>query len=377
MRRIITLKFLFLSLCVALFLDGCSELEHPSLTETLPVFESTATIRPPATNTPSPRQTPQELPTTVTETQTVIEIKSVTDNATFLGENFPDNSILTPGEAFVKTWEIKNIGTIPWSTSYQLVAASSSEVNLWGNPVMVNFPHDTAPGESVQLSVQLTAPSTPGIYTLFWIIKNETGEVVSVDGDRLWVKIQVCETKQSCSQVVSSGTSTSSSNVTINITNFAYNFQNATVNYCISISGLNDWRALRAYSSWPTTPKLFIDQKAAPFQEGGSDFSSGDGCSYMVYKVTAAEIEQAQKISLVIDTLRMGLPPGDPNVACEAARATLLAQYPGLNFQCDFSMAGYFTNLQSPSGMSWTDAVELINATIEGAIYGPWTLILK
>lgn len=318
-----------------------------------------------------------EMPTSATDTPTVIEIKSIKDRATFLGENFPDNSILIPGEVFVKTWEIKNIGSTQWSTGYQLIAVSSPSGDSLGSPAMINFPKETAPGESVQLSVSLTAPVKTGSYTLFWIIKNETGEVVSVDGDRLWVKIQVCETKQACNQAVGGGASTNKSGVTITITNFFYNTQITTVNYCISIAGLQDWRALREYHSWPAAPKLLLDQKSAPFQEGGSDFSSGDGCAYMVYQANATEIEQAQQVSLVIDSLRMGIPPGDPNIACETARKTLLTQYPGLNFQCNFSMAGYYTDLQPPSGMSWADADSLINATIEGAIYGPWTLILK
>jgi hypothetical protein len=98
----------------------------------------------------------------------------------------------------------------------------------------------------------------------------------------------------------------------------------------------------------------------------------------MQYQVSSTEIEQAQHISLFIDgNLRMSPPPGDPDVACQTARLNLVAQHPGLDFQCHFSMAGYYTKLHLPTGMTQEQANTLIVDTIEGAIYGPWTLTIK
>jgi hypothetical protein len=79
----------------------------------------------------------------------------------------------------------------------------------------------------------------------------------------------------------------------------------------------------------------------------------------------------------VIDALRMDSPPGDPDASCQIARSTLVTQYPGLNFSCNFSMAGFYTDLQIPNGMSRNQADTIIMDAIQGAIYGPWTLILK
>jgi hypothetical protein len=98
----------------------------------------------------------------------------------------------------------------------------------------------------------------------------------------------------------------------------------------------------------------------------------------MRYQVSVTEIDQAQSISLSIDTgLRMSPPPGDPDSACQAARVDLVAKYPGLDFQCHFSMAGYATNLQLPPGMSRERADQIITDTIEGAIYGHWVLVIR
>ena len=73
----------------------------------------------------------------------------------------------------------------------------------------------------------------------------------------------------------------------------------------------------------------------------------------------------------------MSPPPGDPDADCQAARPNLMAEYPGLDFQCHFSGAGYYTNLQLPAGMTDTQAQKIIFDTIEGAIYGPWVLNIK
>ncbi len=122
-----------------------------------------------------------------------------------------------------------------------------------------------------------------------------------------------------------SGTVNSAS---VTVHQFTYDEESARVSYCFAITGLTDWKSLRAYSSWPTAPKLLIDQVPAPFLAGGSDYSNGNGCAYMQYRVGTHEIKQAQQVTFVIDSLRMDLPPGDPDVACQKVRLRLIAQYP-------------------------------------------------
>jgi len=59
------------------------------------------------------------------------------------------------------------------------------------------------------------------------------------------------------------------------------------------------------------------------------------------------------------------------------AKPGLIAKYPGLGFQCNFNMAGYYTNLQLPAGMTREQAQQIIVDAVEGAIYGPWTLTVR
>ena len=310
--------------------------------------------------------------TTVPEVTLTRLAQTGTDAATFLNENYPDYSAVAPGEKFVKTWDVKNAGTNTWNTSYSLVLDSTLQNEALGSPARIPFPQDTPPGGSVPFSVSLTAPTNPGTYTVYWSLKNDRNETFGVDGGRVWVTIMVCVAGKTCSPPSSppSVGSTPVNGISVTLTNFTYDSQSATVDFCMTVS-------LQKYTLVPA-PSLLIDQKPAPFLTGGSNFISGPGCLEMKYQVSAAEIEQAHRITLLIDgSLRMSPPPGDPNVACQAARLNLVAQYPGLDFQCAFSMAGYYTNLQLPAGMDTTKAQQIITDDIEGAIYGPWILNIR
>ena len=178
-------------------------------------------------------------------------------------------------------------------------------------------------------------------------------------------------TGKSCnSSIAGTGNGTSASGVTVSLTKFTNDAQSATVNFCMSVS-------LHTYTL-DTAPSLLVDQEPLSFLSGGSDFTSGPGCMEMTYQVGSSQIEQASRIALLIDgSLRMSPPPGNPDVACQAARFALAAQYPGPGFSMPFQHGGYYTNLQQPAGMKREQANTLIVDTIEGAIYGPWTLIIK
>lgn len=360
---------------MVLVLTACSPVTPTMFTS------PTATSTPVAMVTAIPVSTTDTL--AVTSTSPVISatsqaVISVQDKASFVSETFPDNSVIAPGQAFTKTWTIKNTGSLIWTTAYRMVLFAAPQGDTLGAPAEINFTQSTPPGATMSLSLPMVAPATGGTYAVYWSIQNEQGETVAVDGGNLWVKIQVCESGQACNDpVAASGTTATIEGASVTVTHFTYDADSATVNYCIAVPNLPDWRYLREYRSWPSTPKLLVDQKPVPFLAGGSDYPSGNGCAYMQYQVGATEIEQAQQVTFVIDSLRMDLPPGEPDAACLSARPKLMTQYPGLDFQCHFSMAGFYTDLQVPSGMTRQQADQIIMDTIQGAIYGPWTLTIK
>jgi hypothetical protein len=103
----------------------------------------------------------------------------------------PDGSTIAPGTAFTKTWRIKNVGTCKWTSSYALVfvtgdmMAGSSSVNLSGN---VN------PGETVDLSINLTAPNQGGHYRSYWKLRTSSGTLFGIGAQAetaFWVDLNV------------------------------------------------------------------------------------------------------------------------------------------------------------------------------------------
>ena len=110
----------------------------------------------------------------------------------------PDGTIIAPGTTFTKTWRLKNIGNCTWTTSYALVFTSG---NAMGAPqsAAVNFPSNVAPGQTVDLSVQFTAPTTAGaIYRLLETARR-SGNVFGIGWNAnrsFWVEINVSTTSR-------------------------------------------------------------------------------------------------------------------------------------------------------------------------------------
>ena len=96
----------------------------------------------------------------------------------------PDNQRMSPGEHFRKTWRIRNSGTCAWTQNYSLVFVSGNQMN----GKTVSIPAYIAPGESLDISVDLIAPYADGTYQGFWQMLNPQG---SNFGQSVWVKIRV------------------------------------------------------------------------------------------------------------------------------------------------------------------------------------------
>lgn len=129
---------------------------------------------------------PTEAPTaTQTNTATVFPTVFVTQSynvtyqdscnqATYLSdETIPDNTVLSAGKSFKKTWKIKNTGTCTWSTSYSVRFVSGTQMS--GATTYLSA--SVAPNSSVDVSVDLVAPSTAGTYSGYWQMADETGTI--------------------------------------------------------------------------------------------------------------------------------------------------------------------------------------------------------
>lgn len=81
---------------------------------------------------------------------------------------------MTPGSSFTKVWRLKNNGTCAWKTTYRLVLVSG---NLLGGSNLVPMPREVAPGETIDLAINLRAPLFEGNYRGNWQIRNDKGEI--------------------------------------------------------------------------------------------------------------------------------------------------------------------------------------------------------
>jgi hypothetical protein len=133
-------------------------------------------------NTPAPTATPLPAATQVTYCDWAFFIKDVT---------IPDGMVLAPGETFTKIWRLKNRGTCTWASDYMLVFSSGAQM---GGKTVVTFPGPVAPGQTVDVSILLTAPSAPGSYSGYWMLRNSSGALFGT-GDKanipFYVDIQV------------------------------------------------------------------------------------------------------------------------------------------------------------------------------------------
>jgi hypothetical protein len=101
------------------------------------------------------------------------------DVAEWVSQSPADYSILAPGTPFKMTWTIRNVGKSTWTRAYQLRFFANSQL---GAPAAVNFSKDVPPGDTIDLSVDMVAPTTPGDYHSLWVLTSDkTGNFYPVD----------------------------------------------------------------------------------------------------------------------------------------------------------------------------------------------------
>jgi len=101
------------------------------------------------------------------------------NQASFLSDvTIPDGTVINPGAAFTKTWSFTNIGTCNWTTGYKLIYYSGTKM---GGPDSQQLTDVViAPNSTVNVSVDLTAPTETGTYTGYWAFQNELGETFGI-----------------------------------------------------------------------------------------------------------------------------------------------------------------------------------------------------
>lgn len=160
----------------------------------------TATPAPPlfVTSTLPPTKQALSVPTRVPPTSTPDASTTMTAVATsqanckdsaILVEDvtIPDNTQMTAGEKFTKTWKLQNVGACTWS-GYTVAFVNGDRMS---SPDSVPVP-ETERSKPVDVSVELVAPSADGTYRGNYELRNAAGEPVLIGTESIfWVQIIV------------------------------------------------------------------------------------------------------------------------------------------------------------------------------------------
>jgi len=119
------------------------------LTQQAPTLSLPTSQLPLSSSTPIPTSTPiasfTPIATSIPPTATPIPIPC--NAAKYLADvTIPDWSTVYAGEAFVKTWQVKNVGTCSWTKDYHIYFADGKKLDA---PTSVAFPKVVNPGETV------------------------------------------------------------------------------------------------------------------------------------------------------------------------------------------------------------------------------------
>lgn len=161
----------------------------PSVTPTIP---ATATSAPTASNTPAP-VTPTSTTSAATATATTAPVSNCNQASpgSPIDVTIPDDTEMAPGQAFTKTWRLVNAGTCTWNSDYQAVFFSGDQMSA---PSSVPLEGSVAPGETVDISVDMAAPAEAGTFQGNWKLRNASGQLFGIgagEGLPFYVRIIV------------------------------------------------------------------------------------------------------------------------------------------------------------------------------------------
>lgn len=118
-------------------------------------------------------------------------VRAVEGDATaFVDDTVPHGTLLAPGELFVKTWRIRNAGSVPWNGR-----RLERQGPLTGPGLITSFRHvdiaDAEPGEIVEIDALLKAPGYDCTSIAYFKMVDSDGFLCFPDEHQLGVDVLV------------------------------------------------------------------------------------------------------------------------------------------------------------------------------------------
>lgn len=205
-----------------------------------------------ATPAEATTQPPLLVPSNTVEVATLPSLPTSTftpvvacDKATFVSETIPDGTVFTPSAAFTKTWRVRNDGTCTWNSSYAIVFDHGDTL---GAPAVVPFPGSVAPGQEVDLAINMTAPAAPGNYASYWKFRNATGIIFVTNPFSAVISVASLIASPTTGSVVVPSTSQIVNQVTVNAGSVNSALANCTGSDKVSGGGFALTTGLIAYT---------------------------------------------------------------------------------------------------------------------------------
>jgi uncharacterized protein YkwD len=184
-----------------------------------------------------------------------------TNSASFVADiTIPDNTNVAGGTKFTKIWRIANNGTCVWNPTYTVTHYSDESLAA---PDSVPLPI-TYPGQTADISIDLTAPNSTGTHRGNYVIKNPAGLIMSIgDDSRLWVIINVTVTSAATVAATVAVTVTGTSSAATAATSSSSNSTTATCAFTTDrakltevINAVNAYRAQRGLPAYTVNSQL-------------------------------------------------------------------------------------------------------------------------
>ncbi len=112
------------------------------------------------------------------------------DASSFLGDSIPHGTLMEPGQVFEQRWRLRNVGTASWSGRRLERQGPLTGPGLITSLRFVDVP-DAAPGESIEITAALKAPTYDCSSIAYWKMVDSDGALCFPDSYQLGLDVLV------------------------------------------------------------------------------------------------------------------------------------------------------------------------------------------